>query len=334
MPKDIWKLSRLTRLVASNNQITELPPNFEWLANLECLQISDNLLTRLPEKFGLLTNLNKLYLHENRLATLPRDLGKLNNLAELSLEWFMYTKPANSRIQKNHDVIKSVRDFCQNFQFNPMKAQSRMGMVGNKGVINTSQGIAQRALQMSICSENLAGKQDESKASRYVTFADFIVQYHKIPHSDMSLVNKIEFTMKKRSLIHQLCFNIHAHLVKSLLNLPSDDELVGSRGKKHQKMLGTEDPVRPGGGRDVAAQNSSQHAVTLGSNAEGSTGAGPEIAKVVNLNKKDTQGVVPLCLLVMNMTPVERPRAKERGDTNTKSSSNFFSQESNQWKAK
>ena len=119
LPKDLWKLSKLTKLVASNNQIEELPPNFEWLYNLECLQINDNFITRLPEKFGLLTNITKLYLHENRLATLPRDLSKLNNLIDFSLEWFMYTKPANSRIQKNPNVIKSVRDFCQNFHFNP-----------------------------------------------------------------------------------------------------------------------------------------------------------------------------------------------------------------------
>ena len=31
----------------------------------------------------------------------------------------MYTKPANARVQKNPEVIKSVRDFCQSFQFNP-----------------------------------------------------------------------------------------------------------------------------------------------------------------------------------------------------------------------
>ena len=63
--------------------------------------------------------------------------------------------------------------------------------------------------------------------SSYVTFTDFIVQYHKIPHSDLSLVNKIEFTMKKRSLIHQLCFNIHTHLLGSLMNLPEDYDTQG-----------------------------------------------------------------------------------------------------------
>lgn len=73
------------------------------------------MLTRLPEKIGLMTNLWKLHLHENQLTELPRELGKLANLVDFSLEWFMYTKPANARVQKNPEVIKSVREFCQNF---------------------------------------------------------------------------------------------------------------------------------------------------------------------------------------------------------------------------
>ena len=107
----------------------ELPPNFEWLYSLEFLQLNDNLISKLPEKFGLLSNLKKLHLHENRLASLPRDISKLVNLIDFSIEWFMYTKPANSRVQKNPDVIKSVRDFCQNFKFNP--AQQLIGGLSN-----------------------------------------------------------------------------------------------------------------------------------------------------------------------------------------------------------
>lgn len=42
----------------------------------------------------------------------------------------------------------------------------------------------------------------QGSADKYVTFSDFIIQYHKIPHCDLSMINKIEFTMKKRSLVH------------------------------------------------------------------------------------------------------------------------------------
>ena len=62
----------------------------------------------------------------------------------------------------------------------------------------------------------------QGSADKYVTFSDFIIQYHKIPHCDLSMINKIEFTMKKRSLVHQICFNVHTHLLKNLLNIQED----------------------------------------------------------------------------------------------------------------
>ena len=81
----------------------------------------------------------------------------------------------------------------------------------------------------------------------YVSFVDFIIQYHKIPHYDLSMINKIEFTMKKRSLIHQVCFNIHIHLLECLLNIRKDDVAhvtsanqldydTGSEGEAHDEM--------------------------------------------------------------------------------------------------
>ena len=69
------------------------------------------------------------------------------------------------------------------------------------------------------------------------------------------------------------------------------------------------------------------------------------ISKILNLHKKDTQGVVPLCLLVMNMTPLERNKAcfdipelrgslsPKAGDKDlAKTAANFFSQDHNQEK--
>ena len=76
------------------------------------------------------------------------------------------------------------------------------------------------------------------------------------------------------------------------------------------------------------------------------------ISKVINLNKKDTQNVVPLCLLVMNMTPIEklkesssRPKRdafsgiggelKELEPKNfAKTAANFFALDQNQDKSK
>lgn len=49
---------------------------------------------------------------------------------------------------------------------------------------------------------------------------------------------------------------------------------------------------------------------------------------MINLNKKDSQGVVPLCLLVMNMTPIEKKLKESKAlspvDEFAKSAANFF----------
>ena len=73
------------------------------------------------------------------------------------------------------------------------------------------------------------------------------------------------------------------------------------------------------------------------------------MAKVINLNKKDTQGVVPLCLLVMNMTPFEKfkeNKIKEMNDLKdggivggeksdfAKTAANFFAMDVNQDRSK
>jgi len=116
-----------------------------------------------------MSKLKKLHLHENKLENLPRELSKLVNLIDFSLEWFMYTKPANSRVQKNPDVIKSVRDFCQNFQFNPAGQQpSRFGFTDSETV--------KRPHQLSMC-QDLKPTSDSkhSNNNNFVTFTDFII---------------------------------------------------------------------------------------------------------------------------------------------------------------
>jgi hypothetical protein len=97
--------------------VKELPENFHWLQSLEVLKVDYNKLTELPSSIGVMVCLRKLYLHENRLTHFPRELGNLTNLTEFSTEWFLYTKPSNVKIQKNPDVIKSIREFCLSFNF-------------------------------------------------------------------------------------------------------------------------------------------------------------------------------------------------------------------------
>ena len=70
----------------------------ERLVNLEEVIVNDNKIKSLPVKIGNLKSLLKLYLHDNRIICLPRELALLTNLKEFSLEWFLYTRPSNSKI--------------------------------------------------------------------------------------------------------------------------------------------------------------------------------------------------------------------------------------------
>lgn len=174
---------------------------------------------------------------------------------------------------------------------------------------------------MSICSENNTQAIPAPKQSNYVSFTDFIVQYHKIPHSDLSLVNKIEFTMKKRSLVHQLCFNIHTHLLRSLMNMPEVEPCHEIDLFGYDINAGYQNPPQDLGNRLIIQKSDDttdrdNYEQILTSRSDGKElkmqTAEAAIAKVINLNKKDTQGVVPLCLLVMNMTPIERHKEKPK----------------------
>ena len=60
--------------------------------------LNDNKIKVVPLEIGQLTRLTKLHLHQNKIVSLPRELSNLTNLKEFSLEWFIYTKPANAKI--------------------------------------------------------------------------------------------------------------------------------------------------------------------------------------------------------------------------------------------
>ena len=173
--------------------------------------------------------------------------------------------------------------------------------------------------------------------------------------------------MKKRSLAHQLCFNIHTHLIRSLLNMPAegdtgdggrDSELFGNYSSSQlaaHHYYGLQKPLvmtpKSTSRGDLKQQKSSSNLHDQQDSSKSNT-AQAVISKVINLNKKDTQNVVPLCLLVMNMTPFEklkesssRPKRdpfsgiggdlKEIEQKNfAKTAANFFAQDQNQDKSK
>ena len=85
MPPEITKLTNLTSLDLSSNQLTSVPPEITKLTNLTSLDLSGNQLTSLPPEITKLTNLTSLDLSGNQLTSLPPEITKLTNLTSLDL---------------------------------------------------------------------------------------------------------------------------------------------------------------------------------------------------------------------------------------------------------
>jgi len=85
LPPEIVKLTNLTTLHLSRNQLTALPPEIFKLINLTTLHLSGNQLIALPSEIVKLTNLTTLSLSGFQLTTLPPEIFKLTNLTTLDL---------------------------------------------------------------------------------------------------------------------------------------------------------------------------------------------------------------------------------------------------------
>ncbi|WP_366187106.1 leucine-rich repeat domain-containing protein [Flavobacterium ovatum] len=86
IPKDIDKLTKITEIDFSNDQLVSLPESIGNLKNLKSLTLEDNKLISLPESIGKLKNLETLYLHKNQLTSLPESIGNLTRLIDLRLD--------------------------------------------------------------------------------------------------------------------------------------------------------------------------------------------------------------------------------------------------------
>ncbi|KAL5018593.1 hypothetical protein ScPMuIL_004315 [Solemya velum] len=86
VPEPLYKMSSLTRLNLSDNQISELSLMIDTWTNLETLNLSRNKLYCLPASLHKLVSLKKLYVNSNSLDFdgVPASIGKLHNLEVFS----------------------------------------------------------------------------------------------------------------------------------------------------------------------------------------------------------------------------------------------------------
>ncbi|KAL2458005.1 Plant intracellular Ras-group-related LRR protein 4 [Abeliophyllum distichum] len=85
LPLSLGKLSNVTELNFSENQIMALPNTIGNMKSLKKFYICANQLINLPDSFGELHNLTDLDLHANMMKSLPETFGSLKNLINLDL---------------------------------------------------------------------------------------------------------------------------------------------------------------------------------------------------------------------------------------------------------
>uniref|UniRef100_A0A5B7BHX5 Putative plant intracellular Ras-group-related LRR protein 5 n=1 Tax=Davidia involucrata TaxID=16924 RepID=A0A5B7BHX5_DAVIN len=86
LPSTIGNLRALTKLDVHSNQLINLPDSFGELPNLTCLDLHANMLKSLPASFGNLTSLINLDLSSNQFTHLPDMIGNLTSLKILIVE--------------------------------------------------------------------------------------------------------------------------------------------------------------------------------------------------------------------------------------------------------
>ena len=69
---------------------------------------------KLPFELGLLHKLEILSIERNEFTEIPTSFCYLENLKSITLEWFEFLDPELPKIQKDKEVIHTLRNFLKN----------------------------------------------------------------------------------------------------------------------------------------------------------------------------------------------------------------------------
>ncbi|CAM9189608.1 unnamed protein product, partial [Chrysoparadoxa australica] len=86
VPRCVWRLTDLTELWLTNNDLTTLPHEVRHLQRLRTLGAACNRIVQLPSVIGQLPCLERLLLEQNWLTSLPQELANCSQLRELRLD--------------------------------------------------------------------------------------------------------------------------------------------------------------------------------------------------------------------------------------------------------
>ncbi|KAJ8967230.1 hypothetical protein NQ314_003009 [Rhamnusium bicolor] len=120
LPDELSRMSQLTELDASCNQLTHLPPRLGDLKSLQSLVLRNNLLLAVPVELTYL-KLVRLDLRANRINTLPIEMRDMTSLIDLLVEDNPLTSPPASLCKRGRVHI------CKYLEIEAIKLERKTG---------------------------------------------------------------------------------------------------------------------------------------------------------------------------------------------------------------
>jgi Leucine-rich repeat (LRR) protein len=117
LPEELYTIKGMEELTLQQNRVSHLSSKIGQLQQLKRLNLASNLIEEIPFQLGLCTELETLCIQKNRFVSFPCSFVNLVNLKELSLEWFIYSKPpktqfVSKKTQEGAIIMENLMVLC------------------------------------------------------------------------------------------------------------------------------------------------------------------------------------------------------------------------------